>query len=171
DPARAAREVRRAAGAAGTAAPGRPARDRPPVRAPADERRRLAAEGDLGAHARARRRHGAVARPRGLRRRDRRARRRLARDGAPLPRVPRRVGRARAEPPLRRRGPPRASLPLGRRARVARYAAPPVRQDWSEAPARRATLPGPGWRNWSDAPDLKSGAFGHAGSSPAPGIR
>src|SRR5437763_987285 len=33
------------------------------------------------------------------------------------------------------------------------------------------TLPLPGWRNWSDAPDLKSGAFGHAGSSPAPGIR
>src|SRR6478609_1344907 len=35
--------------------------------------------------------------------------------------------------------------------------------------AQDVTLPLPGWRNWSDAPDLKSGAFGHAGSSPAPG--
>ena len=32
-------------------------------------------------------------------------------------------------------------------------------------------LPPPGWRNWSDAPDLKSGGpQGRAGSSPAPGI-
>src|SRR5579862_7455016 len=37
-------------------------------------------------------------------------------------------------------------------------------------PCHRDTLRVPGWRNWSDAPDLKSGAFGHAGSSPAPGI-
>ena len=34
---------------------------------------------------------------------------------------------------------------------------------------RGATLGAPGWRNWSDAPDLKSGGPGHAGSSPAPG--
>jgi chromosome segregation ATPase len=39
---------------------------------------------------------------------------------------------------------------------------------WVIAPD--VTLPLPGWRNWSDAPDLKSGDFGHAGSSPAPGI-
>src|SRR5947207_9607341 len=37
-------------------------------------------------------------------------------------------------------------------------------------PCHNATLAPPGWRNWSDAPDLKSGAHGHAGSSPAPAI-